>query len=252
MRDGWHMITILRCFRSGAACTCVALVAALPVDGQASPQDDANHHQPGQGTVPQVAPMKGMEGMMSLMRGNPPKELYPSMMNLPDLSPDQREEVRARARARLRSGVSLLSEGTDRLTRAVERDDPAAMQEATGQMREGLALFESGVAAQRALAEGRAPRDVALQWFKQEMNLAPAPGAEREGGPFGLSWLHFAFMVVLIGFAGVMVWMHCYKMRRAAELLQRLTAKAPSGAVNPPPATERPSAPAANAPPVGT
>jgi ferredoxin-NADP reductase len=162
------------------------------------------------------------------MGANPPKELYPSLMNLPDLSPEKREEVQRQAHERMKAGAALMGQGLERLSNAASGDDYAAMQEGTAQMREGLALFESGLAAHRALAEGKPPRDIALQWFKREMNLsAPATGPEAPGGPFGLSWFHFFVMVVLIGFAVVMIWMYFHKMRRASELLKRLTSGAP-------------------------
>ena len=40
--------------------------------------------------------------------------------------------------------------------------DFQAMQQAAAQMREGLAEFEAGIAAQRVLSEGKAPRNLAL------------------------------------------------------------------------------------------
>jgi ferredoxin-NADP reductase len=175
--------------------------------------------------------MGGMEGMkpdemMKMMRGMKPRELYPSLMSLPELSPEKRDEVQRQADERMKAGTALMSQGLERLSNAAG-DDYVAKQKGTEQMREGLALFESGLAADRALAEGKAPRDVALQWFRQEMNLLPPPSPEAHGGVFGLSWFHFFFMVILIGFAAAMIWMYFHKMRRAAALLQSLTGGAP-------------------------
>jgi ferredoxin-NADP reductase len=194
-----------------------------------------------------------MEGMMGGMGANPPKEVYPSLMALPELSPEKRAAIQAEADERMRSGTALMSEGLERLTQAAEQQDYAAMQEATAQVREGLSRFDGGLAARRALAEGKSPRDVALQWFKREINLQPAATAEAGGGVFGLSWFHFFSMAVLIGFAVVMIWMYFHKMRRASELLARLTAGAPPvGAAGAgPPAVPRATAipPPAVAPP---
>jgi ferredoxin-NADP reductase len=168
-----------------------------------------------------------MEGMHGGMNTAPPKESYPSLMSLRELTPEKRAELERQADERMNAGAALLSQGLDRLSDATAKDDYAAMQEATAQMREGLAQFESGLAVRRALAEGKAPRDIALQWFKAEMNLsAPAAGPEASGGPFGLSWFHFFVMVILVGFAVVMLWMYFHKMRRAAALLKNLTAGA--------------------------
>jgi ferredoxin-NADP reductase len=175
--------------------------------------------------------MMKMMQMMRKMKGGTPSELYPSLMSLPDLSPEKRDEVQRQAHERMKAGTALMSQGLERLSNAAG-DDYVAMQKGTEQMREGLALVESGLAARRALAEGKAPRDIALQWFRREMNLLPPPSPEADGGVFGLSWFHFFFMVILIGFAAAMIWMYFHKMRRAASLLQSLTGGAapPQGA----------------------
>ena len=240
----------------------VGLAVALSGYGQ-TPDEHAKHH-PGQdkggavgmppGGMPKgkdgaagMAPadkggmmgggMEGMmDGMMKKMGVPPPKDIYPSLMSLPELTPDQREQLRTLAQERMRSGVALMSEGLDRLARATEAEDYAAMQEATGLVREALARFESGVAAHRALAEGKPPRQVALQWFKGEMNLQPPQGVETRGSS-GLSVLHLFTMVLLVAFAVAMLAMYYFKMRRAAALFGRLDpdAKSPPPGSAPPP-----------------
>jgi ferredoxin-NADP reductase len=179
--------------------------------------------------------MGGMEGMkpeemmkmMMKMHDTKPKELYPSLMSLPELSPEKRAEVQRQADERTKVGTALMAQGLEQLSNAAG-DDYVAVQKGMEQMREGVALFESGLAAHRALAEGKAPRDIALKWFKGEMNLLPSPSTDADGGVFGLSWFHFFFMVILIGFAAAMIWMYFYKMRRAAALLQSLMGGAPA------------------------
>ena len=240
----------------------IGLAFALPGYGQVSPEEHAKHH-PGQdkekdkGGLPGMAPGGkgpakgmggGMEGMGKMMEGMgkaPPKELYPTLMSLPELTPEQREQVRGQAHERMRSGVALLSEGLDRLGEAAENEDYAAMQEATAQVREALAQFESGLAARRALAEGKPPRQVALQWFKGEMNLQPPQGVEARGGLFGVTLFHLFTMVLLIAFALAMVAMYFFKMRRAAALFGRIETDSGS----PPPGSAPPLAapPAADA-----
>ena len=173
-------------------------------------------------------------------------------MDLPDLTPEQRATVRTKAQERMRFGVAMTSEGAGRLTQAVENDDYAAMQAATGQMKEGLAQFDSGVAAERALAEGKAPRDVALQWFKQEMALSPPRAVGEPSGLFGLSLFHLAVMTVLIVFAAAMIWMYFHKMQRATLLLQSLTGDVvPAPAARAVPPAPTPPEPAAPVPRIG-
>lgn len=247
----------------GVLCLLVGLLWALGLRAQ-SPAEHASHH-PGQaagaaptgGTMPPGGAggmgggMEGMEKMMEGMGKAPPKELYPTLMSLPELTPEQWKQVQSQADERMRTGMALLSEGLDGLGEAAENEDYAAMQEATAQVREGLAQFESGLATRRALAEGKPPRQVALQWFKAEMNLQPPPGVEARGGNFGVSLFHLFTMVLLIAFALAMVAMYFFKMRRAAALFGRIEAgkgAPPPGSAPelagtaPPPATGTPAA----------
>lgn len=222
----------------------VAGIALAPglVHAQVSPEEHAKHHpgaaEPGPpSTIPPAGPMSGavsgdgppggmggMGGMMKSMGVPPPKDLYPSLMSLPDLPPERRAEVERQAHGRMEAGTALLSEGLERLARAAPTDDFAAMQAATATMREGLAQFESGLAAHRALAEGKAPRSVALQWFKREMNLASPMPSDAPRALLGATPFHLFSMVLLVVFALVMVALYFAKMRRAAALFGRIEA----------------------------
>lgn len=191
--------------------------------------------------------MEGMmDGMMKKMGAPPPKDLYPSLMSLPELTTEQREQVRSQADERMRSGVALLSEGLDKLAAATEIEDYSAMQDATDQVREAVARFESGLAARRALTEGKPPRQVALQWFKGEMNLQPPQGVEARSGRPGVSLFHLFTMILLVAFALAMVAMYYFKMRRAAALFGRIEADSgspPPGSAPPLVGSAGPSAP---------
>lgn len=164
-----------------------------------------------------------MGGMMKKMGVPPPKELYPTLMALPELSPEQRKQVEQQADERMHVGTDLIAQALDALSAGTQADDYAAMQEAMTRLREGAAQLESGIAAQRALAEGRAPREVGLAWFKQEMNLslAVAPTAP---GRSGVTPFHLFTMVLLVAFALAMLAMYFFKMRRAAALFGRIEA----------------------------
>lgn len=211
---------------------CVGFLLVVPARGQISPEEHQRHHPSQEAGQPQGKMDGGMEGMEQMMEGmgkSPPKELYPSLMSLPDLTPERREEILSEAHARMEQGTALLAKGLDQLAQAAETGDNAAMQEALSQVREGLSQFDSGLVAKRAVTEGNAPRDVAMQWFKREMNLtSPEVSHDRGRGLFGLSWLHFIVMTILTSFAVLMLWMYFHKMQRATELLQSLTGGAPS------------------------
>jgi len=226
-----------RLFASGVLAVLIGFVFALSGYGQVSPEDHKKHH-PGQDEEKKADGMPGMagdskgkgmgggmEGMGKMMEGMgkpPPKELYPTLMSFPDLTTEQREQVLGQANERMSTGVAHLSKSLDRLSEAAENEDYAAMQEASAQVREAFAQFESGLAAKRALAEGKPPRQVALQWFKSEMNLQPPHGVEARGGIFGVSLFHLFAMILLIAFAVAMLAMYFFKMRRAAALFERI------------------------------
>ena len=200
-----------------------------------TPEEHASHHPgaAGAGTMPVTpgaAPAAGgmggmMEGMGEMMKGMhgtpPPKELYPTLMTLPELTPEQRTLVEAQAGERMHAGSVLMGHALDSLNTGTQTGDYAAMQEAATRLREGIAQMESGIAARRALAEGRAPREVALAWFKREMNLslATTPAGHQRAG---ITVFHLFTMALLIAFALAMVAMYFFKMRRAAALFGRI------------------------------
>ena len=182
--------------------------------------------------------MGGMEKMMEGMGGNAPKDLIPSLMDVPKMTPRQRADLERAAHARMQSSLAALSAASVRLTEATARQDNEAMQSASAQMREALAQYQSGLAAQRALSQGNAPRSAALEWFRRDMNLLPPP--ENETGALGVPsrWFHYIVIGILSSFVAAMVGLYFHKMRRAESLLTRLssgTASAAPSTVNPSP-----------------
>ena len=238
-----------------------SLCAFVLIDGvRAQTAEEHARHHPDQaatpaqpGASPAVAPggmMGGMGEMMSGMHGTPPKELYPTLMSLTALSAEQRKQVEEKAAERIRGGNSVMVEAVDALARSAASQDYAAMHEATVKLHEGMTQLESGIAARRALAEGRAPPEVALEWFRREMNL-PISAAPTSVGLLGNMQFHIVVITILGVFAAVMIFMYFYKMRRAEHLLQALTGGGPST----PPARSTAPAPAGTivaAPPATT
>ena len=218
-------------------CMLVGFLCALGLRAQ-SPAEHAAHHpgqaggtMPAAGAMPDATPgggsgmggmMEGMGEMMKNMGKPPPKQLYPTLMALPELSPEQRIEVEHAAAERMQAGTKLMGHALDMLNAGAQSGDYAAMHEAMTGLREGVAELESGITARRALAEGRAPRQVALAWFKQEMSLAAPVVSAETHGIRGLSVLHLFTMVLLVAFAFAMLAMYFFKMRRAAALFGRI------------------------------
>ncbi len=221
----------------------ISLIVIAPqrAGAQISPEEHASHHPDSdaantagvsqdQNQVQDVVGGKGgmmgggmdMGKMMEKMGAPKPKELYPSLMSLPDLPLEKRDEIQRQAHVRMQDGTVLMADGLEILSRAAPSDNYGLMQEATVVVREGLSRFESGLAAHRALAEGKSPKNVALTWFKREMSLTSGVPMSPSSGVFGLSWFHFFVMVLLSGFAICMIIMYFFKMRRATELLNKL------------------------------
>jgi len=215
------------------------LSSSVFVFGQsATPDQHSQHHpQPGEATpspeVKMTAPKTGggmtggMGEMMDQMGKTPPKELYPSLIELPDLSPENRAELERLAQVRIDQGNALINEASEKLSNPVTGQNAAALQEASAQMRQGLTQLESGLATQRAIAESQNTQGAAFKWFKQTMNLAPAIEAEQTHGFFGLTWFHYITMISLAAFAASVIWIYLRKMKRADALVKRLAGGQP-------------------------
>src|SRR6266702_4099212 len=230
------------------------VLAHAPTNAQA-PDPHASHHggqspspaesgapgapSPGPNAGPPQAPATpssgGMMEMMGSMMGGPPKkQLYPQLMELPAMTPEARAKIEADARDRINTGNAALVQAYDDYHRAMMNNDTAAMSAAASRQRAALAELESGTAGLRALAEGQAPRQVALTWFRGQMNLAPAAVSSADAvGPFGLSWFHFISMAAVALFALTMAAFAVSRRRRSIALVNRLTSVAPAAALHP-------------------
>jgi len=169
--------------------------------------------------------MSGMGGMMSgmgEMMGRPTKQFYPSLMDMPTLSPEARQFIEREAQQRLGTGVQSIATGESELHHAMAEKDPAAIQKAAAAVREGLLRVESGAAAQRALSEGQEPRQIALNWFKGQLSLPVADQSPASPGPLGPSWYHLTAMVFLGIFVVGTLLIHFARMRRVSGLVARL------------------------------
>lgn len=204
---------------------------------QVSPEEHAKHHpqgtgEPGAASMPPApagpggqASGKAMQQMMREMHAPPGKELYPTLIALPKMTPEQASIVERAADERLRFGASQMSSAMDRLLKASGSKDYRGMQDAVGAMREGLGRFDSGLAAHRALHEGQSPQTIATDWFKDQLNLQPLPSQEPQG-PLGLSWSHWTGMSLIAAFTLLMLVQYFWRMRRTGRVLARLAAAA--------------------------
>lgn len=213
-----------------------ALVLFFPTSArcQISQAEHLSHHpelaaQSGTPTSPtqadpQSGEMGGMMGMMASMMGGPQtRELYPTLISLPELTADVRRQVESDAQARIRSAVRSLGSAFDSLVATQSASDYVGVQAALADLKEAAANYEAGITALRALSEGETPREVALAWFRQEMRLTSRFGAPHSDWPLSISPFHAMVMTILTLFSSAMLAMYFFKMRRAAALLDRLT-----------------------------
>ncbi len=227
---------------SVAIITAMLAFSMASAQGQVSPEEHALHHPPdssGGGSAPDsqpVNPTGGMGDMMggmmeSMHGGSPEKEFYPSLMGLPDLPLERRSELLERSSRGILEGITGLQNAVLALQVAQERNDSAAIQDALLQMREATARLDSAFATQRALEEGQAPRRVAMEWFKTNLDLLPVRSGGSVESPFGISWTHSIVMAGLVVFAACMIGLYFLRMRRAALLLEALAGSDIAGGV---------------------
>lgn len=174
---------------------------------------------------------QGMMGeMMREMMGSGQKQVYPSLMAMPDMSSQRREEVKHLSEDRIYTGSIQLQDAQKELAAAVRVGNHAGAAQAIQSAREALGQLESGVAAHRLLSEGTPPQNTALLWFKESMGLT---GPSAQHGLFGLSWFHYLTMFFLAAFLVAMLALYFFKTRRAAALVRQLSGgQAPESSVS--------------------
>lgn len=168
-----------------------------------------------------------MDEMMAKMGAPKPRDLYPTLMTMGfDTEADLQQALEI-ARRRAHEGEMLMEQARASLELARAGSDPRATIDATERLQQATRRYRSGIAAEHALLQRRPPADVAMTWFRKEMNLLPPAGE----APLllGMSTFHTGVMVILILFAGFSAWMYGYRMRRAAALMTALVEGKPIG-----------------------
>jgi len=165
----------------------------------------------------------GMMGEMGEMMGRPRKEFYPSLMEMPTLSAEQRRSLEFQARGRINAEIDGISAAEMDLRHAIAAGDALAADQAAGRIRDSLNGVQSGVTVLRSLNQGKSPQQIAQNWFKAQMNVMPEPANVNAEGVLGISWFHVTTMALLaIVSAGLLI-VYVARMRRANALVDRLT-----------------------------
>lgn len=202
----------------GALVACVPLAAS--VGAESSADEHASHHGGAPGDSGKAASQgeHGGMGEMMEMHGEPRRAFYPSLMQLPNLSPEERSRLEHEAERRIRWAQDSMASAVHRLEEAKRSENLAEMSEAARALDEASARLRSGLSARLALSEPTAPRDVALSWFKREMRLSADP----QLGDARLGVFHLAVMVLLSLFTLGALVLYFLRMRRASALVAAL------------------------------
>lgn len=181
--------------------------------------------------------MGGEMGAMGEMGRRTRKEFYPSLMDMPTLSAEQRQSLQAQARAQISAGTDAIASAENALRQANAAGDVASAEQAVSRLRDALDQVKSGTTTLRSLTEGKSPPQIAQDWFKDQLSIAAATPTHGISGPLGLSWFHLITMSLLAAFAVGLLAIYIVRMRRANALVNRLTNAAP---VSPGPAANVP------------
>lgn len=166
---------------------------------------------------------KTMNGGMGEMMGRPPaKEFYPALLDLPELSAPQRDELEARARSWISNGLDGVARAENALRHSNAGGDVAGSEQAVTNLRDSLSQVRSGVIVLRSLTQGQSPKEIATNWFRTELGLQSRQAVSPSESALGLSWFHIATMVLVGALAAAMAAMQFARMRRANALAARL------------------------------
>jgi ferredoxin-NADP reductase len=216
------------------------LAQAAPARMATSPDEHASHHPGSQtGGGNGVDPMGGMpamanaspasagatgamggtmDDMMEGEHGAPrASPLYSRLITLPPLDNPGRHQLEEEAQSRIHQGLRLVDQASAAAARAAS---PRELQQANEQMREGLEIYESGSALRAALQDKGAPEAVALNWFRNQLNLpAAASHSEEDGVLLGLSPAHLLLMTILVLVSAGLLILQLLRLQRVRELV---------------------------------
>jgi len=175
-------------------------------------------------------PSSGMS-MSRMMRGPESSEFYPTLIRIPEPDPVERKRLERRAEQWISEGRSQLSDGADALSASTQRNDVPAIEQATALIVQGLSRVQSGLAARRALEGGEPPPQVALEWFKTQLNLLPAQMEPKAIRVLGMAPFQLFLCTLMILAVGVSLTVYILRMRRASHLVERIVAGSAGGEV---------------------
>lgn len=184
------------------------------------------------GTAPSMSgsamsPPSGSATMMAMGEmGMPQPAFYPSLMAMPQVGPEQRLSLEMQSRQSISAGAALMTDGLVQLSRRTAEADALAVRNALDLIKQGAALTEAGLSGQRVLT-GEAPQQVALGWFRRQMNMPSLAETNDQWVIYGLTPFHLTVMVALILASITLVSAYIYRMGAAVRVFHRLSTHMP-------------------------
>lgn len=228
---GRRSVAVRNAFVMLATCAMILLSARTNIwaqsDGHSGHHPTAGEAAPNSGPPANAAngnaPMSGMkQGMGDMMGRPPPKEFFPSLLELPKMSFEQRASIERQAYAWLSEGLDELQVAETALRHANASNDLASAEQASAQLQDAVARARTGVTILRALSAGKSSREIAMGWFRDQLDIAPAETNGAHGSVFGLSWFHVLTMALVAALSTVIGTLQLLRTRRAAALANRL------------------------------
>lgn len=133
----------------------------------------------------------------------------------------------------MNEGLRMLGQGRTALAEATEKRDLSRMERTASEMQAGVARYESELAALTALKGGKGPQEIALSWFRSEMNLDPSLELESNTMVMGMSPFHLIICAMMTLFGAGSVWIYFLRMQRVATFIQHLSQPTTSSSVAP-------------------
>lgn len=136
------------------------------------------------------------------------------LLAFPTLDGKARQRLGALADDRVHRGLEMIGDASAEGSHAAT---PAGRLEAARRLAEGRALLQSGAAAQLALAGGAVPRDTAISWFRDQLDITPeVPG---NAAWLGFSPSHLLLMLFLGLVSATLVGLQLFRMSRIRRIV---------------------------------
>ena len=144
------------------------------------------------------------------------------MVSISQPSPDERQRMEQHAERWMAEGKEMLKEGAAALSKSTYQSDIVAMSKASELIREGQNKLASGDSTYKTLKQGTAPDEIALKWFRSQLNLTSTTATKQPTRILGMLPFQFFVCLLMLGSTIFALTIYLRRMRRAYQLLGRL------------------------------